>query len=168
MANDVARDAGAVSASEHSEHPTRSRPLRAKIPFTMRKPFAVAILMLAVFSSEIRAQVLYGSLVGTVTDQSGSSIPGAMVTITQAETNQSREGITSETGTYTFSNVAPGTYEVTVTLPGFQTFLSKGILVRQNTAVRVDATLRVGALQDRSRCPILRRSCRLKARPYNR
>src|SRR5262249_29990854 len=82
----------------------------------------LAALLLGIFWGDVCAQVLYGSLVGTVMDQSGSAVPGAMVKVTQAETNQSRETITSETGAYTFSNVAPGSYEVTVTLPGFQTF----------------------------------------------
>jgi len=94
------------------------------------------------------AQVLYGSLVGTVTDEAGLAVPGATVTITQAETNQSREGTTGATGTYTFPNIAAGTYQVEVTLPGFQPFRARDIVVRQNTAVRVDAKLMVGALQE--------------------
>src|SRR5439155_4719248 len=78
----------------------------------------------------------------------GLSVPGATVKITQNETNQSREATTSETGSYTFTNVAAGTYEVDVTLPGFQSFKSPNIVVRVNTAVRVDAKLSVGALQE--------------------
>jgi len=105
-------------------------------------------LLLTLLPLTARAQVLYGSIVGTVTDSSGLSVPGATVRITQTETNQSRETTTNETGTYTFPNVAAGTYRVNVALPGFQPFDASGIAVRLNTAVRVDAKLAVGALQE--------------------
>ncbi len=44
------------------------------------------------------AQVLYGSLVGTVTDATGAGVPAANVTLTNADTSQSREGVTDQTG----------------------------------------------------------------------
>ena len=53
------------------------------------------VVALASLSAPAMAQVLYGSLVGTITDESGLAVPGATVTITQAETNQSRAGTTS-------------------------------------------------------------------------
>ena len=44
------------------------------------------------------AQVLYGSIVGAVTDSSGSSVPGATVTIVNTETNLTRTAVSNETG----------------------------------------------------------------------
>lgn len=105
-------------------------------------------LALTLLSMSVRAQVLYGSLVGTVTDSSGLAVPGASVTITQAETNQSREATTNATGAYIFPNLAAGTYQVDVALTGFQSFRARDIVVRQNTAVRVDARLSIGTLQE--------------------
>jgi hypothetical protein len=107
----------------------------------------VPVFMLA-FALPVFGQTLYGSLVGTVTDGSGLSVPGATVKITQAETNQSREATTNGLGAYSFPNIATGTYEVDVTLAGFQSFKSRGIIVQQNAAMRVDAKLSVGALQE--------------------
>ena len=52
------------------------------------------------------AQVLYGSLVGTVTDQAGASVPGANVRITSLGTTQSRETETDAEGNYTFPAAA--------------------------------------------------------------
>src|SRR5438094_6004026 len=101
----------------------------------------VTAILLIVLPASAPAQVLYGSIVGTVSDSTGLSVPGATVKITQNETNQSREATTNETGSYTFTNVAAGTYEVDVTLPGFQAFKSLNIVVRANPAVRVDANL---------------------------
>ena len=108
----------------------------------------LVFVMLALGSTPAVAQVLYGSIVGTVTDSSDLTVPGATVTITHAETNQARETTTNETGNYIFPNVAAGTYRVDVTLPGFQSFRAQDIAVRLNAAVRVDAKLNVGALQE--------------------
>ena len=107
----------------------------------------VPLLMLAL-SSPAAAQTLYGSLVGNVTDETGLAVPGASVKITHAETNQTRDSVTNATGGYNFPNIPTGTYQVDVALTGFQSASSRGIEVRQNTAVRVDVRLTVGALQE--------------------
>lgn len=112
---------------------------------------AVALLsavLLVAHATIARGQVLYGSLVGTVTDSSGAAVPGATVTITQVETNQTRDTVASDVGGYTFTNVAAGTYEVVATLEGFQKFAAHGIVVQANRAVRVDAKLSVGGLEE--------------------
>src|SRR6186997_343182 len=90
----------------------------------------VLFVSLVLVSAPVAAQVLYGSLVGTVTDESNLAVPGATVTITHVETNQARETTSNETGNYSFPNVAAGTYRVEVTLPGFQTFRAQDIAVR--------------------------------------
>jgi len=94
------------------------------------------------------AQTLYGSLVGNVTDETGLAVPGATVKITHAETSQTREGTTNATGGYNFPNIPTGTYQVDVTLTGFQSATSRNISVTQNSQVRVDVRLAVGALQE--------------------
>lgn len=106
----------------------------------------VAVLLSA--AANVGAQALYGSLVGNVTDQTGAALPGAAVSITQRETNLVREVVTSETGSYNVPNLLPGTYEIVVTLSGFQTFRAQAITVRQGIDVRVDARLAVGALEE--------------------
>jgi hypothetical protein len=113
----------------------------------VRSAVLVCVALLALAAPAI-AQVLYGSIVGTVTDSSDLAVPGATVTITHMETNQARETTTNETGNYTFPNVAAGTYRVDVTLPGFQSFRAQDIAVRLNSSVRVDARLSVGTLQE--------------------
>ena len=70
-----------------------------------RLPFLFGCLGLALLAALLlprtgQAQVLYGSIVGNVTDSSGAPIPGATVTIINNETNQSREAVTSTSGTY--------------------------------------------------------------------
>src|SRR5437867_13055402 len=75
------------------------------------------------------AQVLYGSIVGHVKDASEAVVPGATVTILNAETNQSRETVTNDAGDYTFPTIASGTYELKVSKTGFSGFARSGIAV---------------------------------------
>jgi outer membrane receptor protein involved in Fe transport len=104
--------------------------------------------LFALLSQPAHAQALYGTLVGNVVDNTGGRIPGATVTATRKETNQTTEQITPENGTYSFANLLPGEYEVVVTLPGFKTFSVEGIALRIGAIVRVDARLEVGGLEE--------------------
>ena len=106
-----------------------------------------AVLTLALMGPpKADAQVLYGSLVGNVTDPTGGVVPGASVTITNKETNQSREVTTDQAGTYSLSDVQTGTYSIRVTKTGFKTFERTEVPVTLNTVARVDITLEVGAV----------------------
>ena len=93
------------------------------------------------------AQVLFGSIVGTVTDQAGASVPGAHVHITSLGTTQSRDTETDATGTYAFPAIPGDTYDVVVTHAEFQKFTVRGITVSADSRVRVDATLTVGTVE---------------------
>ena len=112
----------------------------------MRAALLVAAVLLS--STAASAQTLYGTLVGNVVDETGLPVPGATVKITHAETNQTREAVTSSGGGYNFPNIPTGTYQVDVALTGFQSASSRGVEVRQSTSVRVDVRLTVGALQE--------------------
>src|SRR5580700_4389729 len=102
------------------------------IAFAALLPFAVP---------PANSQVLYGSLVGNVTDPSNAGVFGAIVRITHTETNESRQAQTSDTGVYSFPAIPAGTYTVDVSKSGFQTATSQKIAVRNNSVVRVDVTL---------------------------
>ena len=93
-------------------------------------------------------QVLYGSLVGSVTDASGASVPDATVKVTRIESNESRETKTNDSGGYTLSTVPAGDYSVSIFKSGFRTFTAQNVQVRLNTVVRVDASLQLGLLTE--------------------
>jgi Carboxypeptidase regulatory-like domain len=97
-------------------------------------------------SKPVEAQVLYGSMVGTVTDQSGSAVPGASVVITNLETNDARNAQTDSGGVYTISTVPAGNFKVSVTKQGYNTFVTNSVEVTANNVVRVDPKLTVGAV----------------------
>src|SRR2546426_623577 len=108
---------------------------------------AVALLFGAL-AGRSDAQVLYGSIVGNVTDNTKAAVPGAAVTIIHKETNLAREGTTTSDGTYRFVNVQPGTYTVRVTLTGFKESVKENVPVSANAVSRVDVGLEVGQLTE--------------------
>jgi hypothetical protein len=99
-------------------------------------------------ATQASAQVLYGSIVGNVEDESGAVIPGATITITNKQTNLQRTGVTGDAGTYSFTNVQPGTYDVKVSLQGFREFNKTDVPVSINQISRVDVRLQLGALTE--------------------
>jgi hypothetical protein len=96
----------------------------------------------------MRAQTLYGSIVGNVRDASDAAIVGATVKIVNKNTNESRQTTTTEAGSYTFPTVQGGTYDLTVSMVGFKTFTEGGVNVTLNTLSRVDVQLQVGELTE--------------------
>ena len=118
-----------------------------------RKGFLIPFrsILFAVFSAAlfltpairpVAAQQLFGSIVGSITDPSGAAVPGATITVTQLETNDSRETKTNEAGGFTLSTIWTGTYRVSVAKEGFKTYTFDTVSV---SVVRVDAGLQVGA-----------------------
>src|SRR5439155_4474723 len=93
------------------------------------------------------AQMLYGSLVGNVTDESHGAARGAEVTIINQEINLTRRAKTNEEGLYGFPNIPSGTYSVSVRMPGFSDFTKTDISVGVNSSVRVDAILQLSGVQ---------------------
>src|SRR5688500_18315529 len=109
---------------------------------------AFVLLMLLTLPAAAGAQVLYGSLVGNVSDETGAAVPGATVTILNKATGVSRDATTDATGAYRLDTVQPGTYSVTVQLTGFRSFTRSDIPVSLNTVARADARLQVGQLTE--------------------
>jgi hypothetical protein len=104
--------------------------------------FVVCLFFAAVVA---RAQIATTtSLVGTVTDASGKTVPGARVSAVNRGTHDVYTGTTSEQGYYNLQFVAVGDYDLTVEQPGFQVMKLTGIHVDINQVVRNDVTLKVG------------------------
>ncbi len=94
------------------------------------------------------AQVLYGSIVGTVTDQTNAVVPGAVVTVTNTLTGLSRQATTDAAGYYSIPNLLQGTYDLSVSGSGFKPLTQKGVSVLINTVTRIDLSLQVGAVTE--------------------
>ena len=75
------------------------------------------------------AQAVTGTISGTVTDQQGSVIPGATVTIINESTNDARVVVTDTRGDFQATNLQPGAYTARVELASFRTYERKNIVL---------------------------------------
>src|ERR1700688_3564162 len=108
----------------------------------MKARIVLVFVLLAAVS--LSAQTFRGTILGTVTDPSGAVLPGAKVSVKNVGTGLERTTQTSADGSYALPELQIGTYTVTVTLTGFQTFVTTGVTVDVAGERRVDATLKTG------------------------
>ncbi len=98
--------------------------------------FALSLVLLA--------QSDRGVVTGTVSDSTGSLIPGAQVIITNNNTGAASETVTTGTGNYTLLSLPAGTYTLKVSHAGFGAFEQKNIQVQVAVTTRVEVVLKVG------------------------
>jgi hypothetical protein len=103
----------------------------------------VVSLMLAVLAP---AQTFRGTILGTVTDQSGAVISGANVKVRNVDTGLERTTQTSADGSYSVPELPNGNYDVTISNSGFETAISKNVAVNVAAQSRVDAALKPGQI----------------------
>ena len=109
---------------------------------------AVSILLTGAVARPLPAQVLFGSVSGTITDQSGAGVPKAHVTLVNKATSVQKEGDTDESGHYTITDVPPGNYDLKITASGFKPLTQTNLTVTANTVMNGDAKLQVGAVSE--------------------
>jgi Carboxypeptidase regulatory-like domain/TonB dependent receptor-like, beta-barrel len=108
----------------------------------------IAFIVMGYAAQSATAQVLYGSIVGTLTDETGAVIAKAPVTVTNTATGLSRQATTDDAGYYSIQNLLEGVYELSVTAKGFRPYTQKGVTVSINSVTRVDATIKVGTITE--------------------
>ena len=114
---------------------------------TTMKVFIVGMLMLFVIgTAPLMAQYTTASLGGTVEDPAGAVVPGAKVTVQNEGTGLARTITSQPNGEFLFPNLPIGNYRLTVTKPGFTTYVQTGIVLTLNQAATQIVTLKVGAV----------------------
>src|SRR5438309_4709593 len=104
-----------------------------------------ALIVMAALPARSLAQRLGGTLQVEVTDKSGATVPGAMVTATNEDTKVVTNA-TSSGDVYVFPDLLPGPYTVEVTKEGFNKYVRAHVNVLPNQTVDAPATLEVGAV----------------------
>src|SRR5262245_21714358 len=109
---------------------------------------AVFLAMVCLLTPSVNAQVLYGTVLGTVTDSSQGAVAGATVQLSNKQTGYTADTKTDDRGSYEFRNLNPGQYDVKIAASGFSTFEADQFPVTANTIARVDAQLKVGQVTE--------------------
>ncbi|MBV9885396.1 MAG: carboxypeptidase regulatory-like domain-containing protein, partial [Acidobacteria bacterium] len=86
------------------------------------------LLLVTLCPMKSMAQALSG-ITGVVTDQTGAVVPEAKITVTNVSTGVKSFATTSSAGTYTITDLNPGTYTVTIEAAGFQTAQLSNVVV---------------------------------------
>jgi hypothetical protein len=111
--------------------------------------FTVVILVLLLSSlNRASAQAAGGTLSGIVEDTTGSLIPRAQIIIRDISTGITRTVSTDAEGFYTASNLLPGTYQVTISAPGFKTETRSGVKITVGAQLVVKFSMTVGQVTD--------------------
>jgi len=106
---------------------------------------AAALIVLGLCAPVLKAQTLYGSLIGNVTDPSGADLPSVKVSAVNTDTGFAREVVANDRGAYRIPDLQAGHYDVTVTSPSFATFVQRGVLVSNNAVIRVDVQMQLSS-----------------------
>src|SRR5436305_9706542 len=93
-------------------------------------------------------QAVFGSIAGTVNDSSGAAISGAKVTITDTGKGVRYSTTTNESGNYVQSHLALGNYDVSIEVPGFETYVRHDVRVTVDEVSQVTAQLTVGKVTE--------------------
>ncbi len=107
---------------------------------------SISLVFVFLAAVSLSAQTFRGTILGTVTDRSGAVVAGAKVTVKNTGTGLERTTETSADGSYALPELPIGTYSVTVTQTGFDTFIATGVTVDVAGERRIDAPLKTGQI----------------------
>ena len=108
----------------------------------------VCALVLACPAFVLAQSATTATIAGIVTDAQGSGVPGATVSLRDQATNVAQSGTTNQEGRYLFASLSPGTYELTVTLDGFQKMVIQNLRAEVTRTVTQDVRLAVAGVAE--------------------
>src|SRR5262245_26741696 len=115
----------------------------------MKRVVAFFFVLLFTLGATVGAQVLTGNIIGTVKDESGAVLPGVTVTIgSPALRGGPMTTVTNDKGEYRFRQLDPGSYSLTITLSGFNSFQQANLEVSVSSTIERDVVLKVGAIAE--------------------
>src|SRR4051794_12978436 len=124
---------------------------RASRGMLMLSCLAIGLIVMGLAARTASAQVLYGSIAGTLTDETGAVVAKATVTVTNTSTGLARQATTDAAGYYSIRNLQEGTYDLAIAASGFKTYTQRNVTVPINAVTRIDANIEVGALTEEVR-----------------
>jgi hypothetical protein len=113
-----------------------------------QRSWGVAVLLVVLLASTVRAQTPSGEVSGVVVDPSGSPVPGVTLTLTHVGTNAVREVQTNNAGVYVIPALLPGVYTLRAQLSGFRIIERRNIEIQVGSSNRIPITLELGDLAE--------------------
>src|SRR6185503_7052448 len=107
--------------------------------------FTCILLVLCLCAFAAFGQTDRGTITGAVSDPAGAVVANAPIEVKNTQTGAVYQAASSESGNFTLPQMPIGTYELTVTVPGFKKFVRQNITVQATQTIRIDAALEVGA-----------------------
>jgi Carboxypeptidase regulatory-like domain/TonB dependent receptor len=114
----------------------------------MKRFLSVFGFILLVSAVALHAQTTNGSIQGTVTDPSGATVGGAIVTGRNLDTGLTISTVTTSAGIYSLANLPPGRYTVTIEAPNLKKYSREGVTVQTDATVALDLQMQLGAVSD--------------------
>ena len=109
---------------------------------------STAVCLLALSQSSVAfGQAVYGSIYGTVTDNTGAVIPNASITVTDVSKGNLVQEQSNGSGEFTVDHLIPDLYDVRVEMSGFQSFSQKGVQIFADTSTKVAVVCHAGDLK---------------------
>jgi Carboxypeptidase regulatory-like domain/TonB dependent receptor/TonB-dependent Receptor Plug Domain len=111
---------------------------------------AAGLLVALAVAPPVRAQsrLTGADLVGRVTDESGAVLPGAIVTVTNRDTNLTRTASSDPQGEFRVPALPPGTYKVAVAIQGFANHSRDGVTLQLGQTVDLEIALKIAGTQE--------------------
>ena len=103
----------------------------------------LVFLLWAVTPAALFGQNTTGKIAGLVSDNTGASVPGCAVTLTNLDTAESNTITTDSAGYYSFPNITPGRYKLQAEKTGFKVFVQQPIVVEIESGLKIDITWRL-------------------------
>src|SRR6201997_3923070 len=137
--------------------PSQTEVRRVSMPSRMPSPaermtalirVLLAIAPLLCFSAAAVAQSTSGRILGTMTDQSGAAVAGAIVIVTDVQRGTTRTVTTDESGDYAVPDLQPGTYKIHAEAKGFKSVERLNVLLEVATDARVDFSMQPGRVAE--------------------
>ncbi|HET9130940.1 MAG TPA: carboxypeptidase-like regulatory domain-containing protein, partial [Terriglobia bacterium] len=110
----------------------------------LRSLAVLSLCAIVLFGVRIAWADINGSISGIVTDPTGAVVPNVKVVATAESTNVRRTTVTDGSGFFAFPALPVDHYTITLTQPGYDEFVTQGVVVNANSAVRLDIKLRLG------------------------
>jgi len=116
---------------------------------SLRLIFVLALAATMLVPISALAQVITGTIIGTVRDESGGVLPGATVTISSPALPAGPSSqVANDKGQFRFPNLAPGVYAMSVSLAGFGTYNEEGMRVGVGTTSERDVALKLSSVAE--------------------